>query len=70
MRTRPVSAEEVARQCPAWVVADPAAIDLFASVSAVLWGEIAREHPGESWMKTLAVFARQWHEHRSATVSA
>lgn len=62
------SAEEVARECPAWRDADPAAIDLFASTLTSLWGEIARDQPGEAWKQTLAVSAQQWLEHRSAAV--
>ena len=65
----PASAEEIARQCPAWEDADPAAIDLFASALTALWSEITRDQPGELWKQALAVSAQQWHEHRSAAMT-
>ncbi|HEX3788604.1 MAG TPA: phosphotransferase [Pseudonocardiaceae bacterium] len=64
----PASAEDVARQCPAWDDADPAAIDLFAYALTTLWGEIGRDQPNEPWKQALAASARQWHEHRSAAM--
>jgi hypothetical protein len=65
----PASAEDVARQCPAWQDADPAAIDLFASALTTLWDDIALDQSGEPWKQTLAASARQWHEHRSAAMT-
>lgn len=65
----PANAEDVARQCPAWQQADPTAIDVFASALATLWDEIALDPSAEPWKQTLALSARQWHEHRSAAVS-
>jgi hypothetical protein len=65
----PASAEEVARQCPAWADTDPAAIDLFASALTTLWDDIALDKSGEPWKQALAVSARQWHEHRSSAVT-
>lgn len=65
----PVSAEDVARQCPAWENADPAAIDLFAAALTTLWGDIALDQSDEPWKQTLALSARQWHEHRSAAMT-
>jgi hypothetical protein len=65
----PASAEEVARQCPAWEDADPAAIDRFASTLTALWSGIARDQPGEPWKQALAVSAQKWHEHRSAAMT-
>jgi len=64
----PASAEDVARECPAWEDADPAAIDLFASALTRLWSEISQDQPGEQWKRALAVSAQQWHEHRSAAM--
>lgn len=65
----PVSAEELARQCPAWDNADPAAIDLFASALATLWSEIDQDQPGVQWTQALAASARRWHKHRSAAMT-
>ncbi|HEY1570148.1 MAG TPA: hypothetical protein VGG05_02305 [Pseudonocardiaceae bacterium] len=64
----PTSAEEVARQCPAWHNADTAAIDLFASALTRLWTGIASDQPDEPWKQALAKSAQQWSEHRSAAV--
>jgi hypothetical protein len=64
----PASAEEVARQCPAWEHADPAAIDLFASALTVLWADIARDQWGEPWKRALALSARRWQDHRSTAI--
>jgi Phosphotransferase enzyme family len=64
----PTSAEEVARQCPAWRNADTAAIDLFASALTRLWTAIASDQPDEPWKQALAKSAQQWSEHRSAAV--
>ncbi|MEW2507602.1 hypothetical protein AB0878_44800 [Amycolatopsis sp. NPDC047767] len=64
----PESAEDIARQCPAWRDADPAAINLFARGLTAMWEEIAQDQPDEEWKQTLAASARQWFEHRSATV--
>lgn len=65
----PASAEDVARQVPAWEEADPAAIDLFASALTTLWSEIARDQQNEPWKQALAASAQQWHEHRLTAVS-
>lgn len=65
----PGSAEDIARQCPAWEDAEPAAIDVFASALAILWEEIALDRSAEPWKQTLAVSARQWHHHRSAALT-
>lgn len=65
----PAGAEQVARQCPAWEDADPAAIDLFASALTKLWSDIARDQPGETGKQALALSAQQWHEHRTATAN-
>lgn len=65
----PASAEAIARECPAWRDADPAAINLFASALTSLWSDIARDQPDEVWKQKLAASAQQWLEHRSATVS-
>lgn len=65
----PVSAEEVARQCPAWAEADPAAIDVFASALTTMWDDIALDQADEPWKQALALSARRWHEHRSAAVA-
>ena len=65
----PASAEEIARENPAWADAEPAAIDRFASALTSLWCEIARDQPGETWKQTLAACAQQWLGHRSAAVS-
>ncbi|MGH4024382.1 MAG: phosphotransferase [Pseudonocardiaceae bacterium] len=64
----PASAEEVARGCPAWRDADPAAINLFASALTSLWADIARDQPDEGWKQTLAASTRQWLNHRLAAV--
>jgi hypothetical protein len=64
----PAGAEDVARRCPARNDADPAAIDLFASALTTLWDAIALDQVDEPWKQTLAVSARQWHEHRTAIV--
>jgi hypothetical protein len=65
----PAGAEQVARECPAWRAANPAAIDLFASGLTSLWGDIARDQPDEQWKQTLAASARQWQQHRSTAVT-
>lgn len=65
----PASAEEVARQCPAWDDTDRAAIDVFASALTALWDEVARDQPDEAWKQALAASARHWREYRSAPVS-
>lgn len=65
----PASAEGVARECPAWAEADPAAIDVFASALTVLWDEVARDQPDQPWKQALAASARQWRAHRSASLS-
>ncbi|HVV12095.1 phosphotransferase [Amycolatopsis sp.] len=62
----PTTAEEVARECPAWVEADPAAIDVFVAALTTMWNEIAQDQPDEDWKQALAQAARAWKDHRSA----
>lgn len=63
----PTSAEEIARECPAWADADPAAVDVFVAALTAMWGEIARDQPDEQWKQALAHAAQQWKDHRSAS---
>lgn len=63
----PAAAEEVARECPAWAEADPAAIDVFVEALTATWGDFARDEPGEPWNPALARAAQEWKDHRLAT---
>lgn len=62
----PASAEAVARECPSWSNADPAAIDVFAHALTTMWTAIAQAQPEEAWKQSMARAARAWRDHRSA----
>jgi thiamine kinase-like enzyme len=62
-------AEALAARCPGWQQAPSAAIDVFATASARLYDEIARNDP-QLFKQRLATVAHDWACHRGSTTSA
>lgn len=60
---RPAEAERWAAQFPSWANADPAAIDLYARLSAERWARFSATHPTSQVPAYLAV-AQRWAAHR------
>ncbi|MEY2245967.1 aminoglycoside phosphotransferase [Streptomyces sp. BF23-18] len=55
-------AEDVAAAHPAWKLAPPAGLDVFARIQR-LWDSIAEQHPDE-WAQPMQAAARVWNMHR------
>lgn len=60
-------AEQHASRLPAFVAADPAHIDLFASANVTLWTEIAQSSPN-AWTQEMANVAREWSAYRRGRI--
>jgi diaminohydroxyphosphoribosylaminopyrimidine deaminase/5-amino-6-(5-phosphoribosylamino)uracil reductase len=60
----PGSAEAWASRCPAWVQADPRAIDAFARTNVRMCEAFAARKPEQSRLAAMAVSAREWAAHR------
>lgn len=64
----PEDAEAWADRCPAWVDADPRAIDVFASANLRMYQSFAERRPDAAWLKAMETTARSWAAHRGAPV--
>ncbi|MBB5152520.1 aminoglycoside phosphotransferase [Saccharopolyspora phatthalungensis] len=58
-------AEAIAARLPAYAVADPEHVAVFAHANMNMWNEIDRDHPSP-WATTMAATARAWAEHHRA----
>lgn len=65
----PQEAEGWAAQIPAWCAASPEAVDTFISISARMWGEIARNVPDDQWKQQMASVAASWLDFRRSSPS-
>ena len=61
---RPVDAESLIRDLPAWQAASAPAVTLFADAAARMWAEIAHADP-QPWKRQMATAAHQWRDHRT-----
>jgi hypothetical protein len=63
----PASAESWAAHCPAWVNAEPKAIDAFALANLHMYEHLAQRKPDASWLAAMTTAARSWVNHRELT---
>ena len=61
----PHDAEQWAARCDGWTGADPRAIDLFVTINARMFREIAGTDP-TPWKNALAIAVSAWDRHRAA----
>ncbi|WP_234313695.1 protein kinase [Streptomyces sp. NBRC 109706] len=64
----PAEAESWVAGCPAWMAADPKAIDAFVVATARMNRHRALRRPDEPWLDAMAVAAESWATHRELTV--
>ena len=61
----PAQAEDWVSQFPSWLDADPADIDLYASLHTELWRRRSEIYP-EPWMPPYVAAIQRWVDHRKA----
>jgi len=60
-------AESWAAHCPAWVNAEPRAVDAFAAATVRMYRQFAQRKPG-SWLEAMAAAAEEWTALRGVTL--